>query len=112
MIVVDHDRPVETTLRQAQGRQPAAREVSRAGIEEATVRNAFAGTKHHAARALGDVVLGIIAEAAQWHASLDRLRLGRDQRGAATPLNTVIDLAIGKPAPAVAVAIALLALPR
>ena len=51
--------------------------------------------QHLAARALRDVVLGIVAEAAQRHRAPDRLCLGRDERVDAASLEPAIDLAIG-----------------
>lgn len=91
MLVADHDRLVETSLRQAQRRHRTTRAVSRAGVEEAAMRNAPARSQHLAARASGDVVPGVVAEAAQRNRALDRLGLGRDERINTASLEPAID---------------------
>ena len=59
------------------------------------MRDLLARSQHLAARALGNVMLGIVAEATQRNRALDRLGLGRNERVDTAPLEPAIDLAIG-----------------
>jgi hypothetical protein len=59
-----------------------------ARIEEAAVVDGPPGAQEAPRRALQDVVLGVVPEAAEWHPRLDRLGLGGDQCVDAAPLES------------------------
>ena len=95
VVAADHHRFRVAARRQADRGQVATRALARLGMEEPAVGDRVARTQHLAARALGDVVLGVVAEPAQRHLAADRLFLGRDHRVDAAPLQAAVHLAVG-----------------
>src|SRR6056297_364083 len=95
IIIAQHDGLVLAAFRQAEMGEIAAAAVARTGREEAPVLDGPSGLEFLAARALEDVIQGIVTEPAHRHRAADRFRLGRDNRRDLALLEPGIDPGIG-----------------